>query len=77
MFVRQGILASVAGIVAGSVVALLLSKWLASSLCGISPTDPLTFAAIPMVFLLVAAMACFVPARQAASVDPLTALRQE
>jgi putative ABC transport system permease protein len=77
MVVRQGILLTVAGIAAGTLFAALLTKLLASLLYGTSPTDPLTFAAIPVVFLLVAAMACFVPARQATSIDPLTALRQE
>jgi putative ABC transport system permease protein len=77
MVVGQGILLSVAGIAAGTLFAMMLTKLLASLLYGISPTDLLTFAAIPAVFLLVAAMACFVPARQATSIDPLTALRQE
>jgi len=77
MVVRQGIVLTVAGIAAGTLVAAPLTKLLASMLYGISPTDPLTFAAIPVIFLLVAAVACFVPARQATSIDPLTALRQE
>jgi putative ABC transport system permease protein len=77
MIVRQGILLTVVGIVAGTLVAALLTKLLASFLYGTSPTDLLTFAAIPVVFLLVAAIACFVPARQATSIDPLMALRQE
>jgi putative ABC transport system permease protein len=77
MVVRQGMMLTVAGIVAGTLFAALLTKLLASLLYGTSPTDLLTFAAIPVVFLLVAAMACFVPARQATSIDPLTALRQE
>jgi putative ABC transport system permease protein len=77
MVVRQGLVLAAAGIVAGTLVAAMLTKLLASLLYGTSPTDPLTFAAIPVVFLLVAAMACFVPARQATSIDPLMALRQE
>ncbi|MGA3189502.1 MAG: ABC transporter permease [Bryobacteraceae bacterium] len=77
MVVRQGIVLTVAGIVAGTFFAVLLTKLLASLLYGTSPTDLLTFAAIPVVFLLIAAMACFVPARQATNIDPLTALRQE
>jgi predicted permease len=77
MVVRQGIVLTVAGIVAGTLFAALLTKLLASLLYGTSPTDLLTFAVIPVVFLLVAAMACFVPARQATSIDPISALRQE
>lgn len=77
MVVRQGIVLTVAGIAAGTLCAALLTRLLASLLYGVSPTDLLTFSAIPLVFLLVAALACFVPARQAATIDPLTALRQE
>ena len=77
MVMRQGMVLTVAGIAAGTVFAALLTKLLASLLYGTSPRDVLTFAAIPVVFLLVAAAACFVPARQATSIDPLTALRQE
>ncbi|HTX36288.1 MAG TPA: ABC transporter permease [Bryobacteraceae bacterium] len=77
MVVRQGMVLTVAGIAAGTLFAALLTKLLASLLYGTSPRDVLTFAAIPVVFLMVAAAACFVPARQATSIDPLTALRQE
>jgi ABC-type antimicrobial peptide transport system permease subunit len=77
MVLRQGIVLTLAGIVAGTFCAAMLTKLLASMLYGTSPTDLATFAAIPVVFLLVAAIACFVPARQATSIDPLTALRQE
>ena len=77
MVVRQGAVLTAAGILAGTLVAALLTKLLATLLYGTSPWDPLTFAVIPPVFLLVAAMACFVPARQATSIDPIAALRQE
>jgi putative ABC transport system permease protein len=77
MVMRQGIVLTAAGLVAGTLFAALLTKLLTSLLYGTSPTDLVTFTAIPVVFLLVAAMACFVPARQATSIDPLTALRQE
>jgi putative ABC transport system permease protein len=77
LIVRQGIALAVGGILAGTVFAALLTKLLANLLYGTSPRDLTTFAAIPVVFLLVAAMACFVPARQATSIDPLMALRQE
>jgi putative ABC transport system permease protein len=75
MLVRQGIALTAAGITAGTLCAALLTKLLAGLLYGISPRDLVTFAAVPIVLLLVAALACFVPARQAASIDPLTALR--
>ena len=75
MLVRQGIALSAAGIVIGTLFAALLTKLLASLLYGTSPRDLLTFAAVPVVLLFVAVLACFVPARQAASIHPLTALR--
>ena len=49
----------------------------ASLLYNVSPTDGLTFTAVPALLLLIALMACLVPARRAASLDPLRALRYE
>jgi ABC-type lipoprotein release transport system permease subunit len=46
-------------------------------LYGISPTDWVTFLLVPLAFLLVAAVACFIPARQVTTIDPHIALRQE
>jgi len=77
MVVRQGMMLTAAGIAVGSAAAALLTKLLAGLLYGTSPRDLPTFVAIPVVFLVVAAVACFVPARQATSIDPLAALRQE
>jgi ABC-type antimicrobial peptide transport system permease subunit len=65
------------GLVAGLVGALLLTRFLASLLYGVSPHDPLTFAAIAALLALVAALACLVPARRATRVEPMTALRAE
>jgi ABC-type lipoprotein release transport system permease subunit len=48
-----------------------------SMLVGIKPTDPVTFSAMVMFFVLIAALATWVPARRAASLDPLNALREE
>jgi putative ABC transport system permease protein len=77
LVVRHGVVLALGGILAGTLCAALLTKLLANLLYGTSPRDLVTFAAIPVVFLLVAALACFVPARQATSIDPLMALRQE
>jgi putative ABC transport system permease protein len=55
--------------------ALGLSRLVASLLFGVSPADPMTFAAVAAVIALVAMIACVVPTRRATQVDPLTAIR--
>jgi ABC-type antimicrobial peptide transport system permease subunit len=65
------------GAVLGLGGALLLSRLISSLLFGVSPTDPLTFAAVVVVLGAVAAPACLIPARRAAKVDPIVALRAE
>ena len=57
--------------------AAWLSSVMQSLLFSVSATDPGTFAAVPILLILVAAFACYVPARRAMSVDPVTALRAE
>jgi len=65
------------GIVAGLVGALTLSRWLGSLLFGVSAVDPLTYAGAIMLFGMVALLACYIPARRAARVDPMVTLRYE
>lgn len=77
LVLRQGLALAVAGTAAGVVAALGLTHLLASLLFGVSPTDPLTFVGTPVMLLAVAALACWVPARRAARVDPVLALRRE
>jgi putative ABC transport system permease protein len=72
-----GLRLSAAGIAAGLVAALLLTRTMTSMLVGIKPTDPLTFSAMVLFFVLIAALATWVPARRAAALDPLNALREE
>ena len=65
------------GIAAGVIGASLLAHVMASLIFGIAPRDPLTFAAVPIVLAIVAAVASIVPARRAAMVDPMAALRDD
>jgi len=66
-----------AGVVVGLVGALALTRVLQSMLYGVSPTDPITYAGGSLLLALVAVVACLVPARRAAAIDPTIALRQE
>jgi predicted permease len=75
MVLRQGLKLVLAGLAIGLAGALVLTRVLTTLLFGIEPTDGLTFVAVSMVLVAVAAIACFVPARRAASVDPMVALR--
>jgi predicted permease len=77
LMIAYGLRLSVVGIAGGLVAALLLTRTMTSMLVGIKPTDPLTFSAMVLFFLLIAAIATWVPARRAAALDPLNALREE
>lgn len=77
MVVQQGLFLAFAGTVLGAMGALALTSFLATFLYGTSPRDVATFAGVSLLFLAVAAVACFIPARQVTSIDPLLALRQE
>jgi putative ABC transport system permease protein len=71
----QGTRLALWGIGLGVIFALALTKFLAALLYGISPADPLTFAAVASLLVLVALAACYVPAQRATRVDPIEALR--
>ncbi len=77
MVVGQGLALAVAGTVLGIGGAIALTRLLSTLLYDTSPTDVFTFVAVSALFLLIAALACFIPARQATEIDPLIALRQE
>ena len=77
LVLRQGIKLVSLGIVIGLAGAWALTRVLATLLYEVKPTDPLTFVTVPVLLIAVAILACWLPARQAASVDPLTALRNE
>ena len=77
LVLRQGARLALVGIGLGTVLALILSKFLATLLYGISPTDPLTFVGVAFLLGFVALAACYVPAQRAMRVDPMVALRYE
>ena len=77
LVLRQGMILVVVGLVIGLGVAWMVTRLLASFLYGVSTTDAFTFAAIPALLILVALLACYLPARRATKVEPLTALRYE
>jgi putative ABC transport system permease protein len=73
----QGLKLSALGIGIGLLAAFAVTRVMSTMLVGVSPTDPLTFAAIAAFFLAVTALACWIPARRAARLDPVQALREE
>jgi ABC-type antimicrobial peptide transport system permease subunit len=77
MILRQGLQLTMAGVMLGLAGAFALTRVLAPSLYGVSAFDPVTFAAVPALLLLVTIVACLIPARRAASVDPMGTLRYE
>jgi putative ABC transport system permease protein len=74
---REGLRLAAIGVLLGLVAALAVTRILSSFLYGVSPTDPLTFGGMTMLLAAVALAASYVPARRAARVDPMTALRCE
>jgi ABC-type antimicrobial peptide transport system permease subunit len=77
MFVRQGLALAGVGVVIGLGAAVGLMRLMKSLLFGISPLDPLTYAAVPVVLVAATVLASYLPARRAAVVDPADALRSE
>jgi len=77
LMLRQGIGVALAGIVVGVLGSLALTRLVESLLVGVTATDPTTFVSIPLLLLAVTAMATYIPARRAARVDPVDALRGE
>lgn len=77
MVLRKGFVLISAGIFIGLFASYALTRFLTSQIWGVSATDPWTFAAVVIVILLVGLTACLLPARSAARVDPLVALRYE
>jgi putative ABC transport system permease protein len=77
MVIGQGLKLALIGVAIGIAGALAVTRFLSTMLFGVKPTDPLTFIAVSLILIAVALAACYIPARRAAKVDPMVALRYE
>jgi len=77
LIVRQGMRPALLGLVAGIFAAAVLTRYMRSLLFQVSTNDPVVFIGVALVLALVAAVACFLPARRAAYLDPVVTLRSE
>jgi putative ABC transport system permease protein len=77
LVVGAGMRLAMIGVAAGLAVAFGLTRLMSALLFGVSPTDPMIFGLIPLLIVIVALLACYIPARRATKVDPLVALRIE
>jgi ABC-type antimicrobial peptide transport system permease subunit len=77
MVVRMGLRLVGIGVAIGLIMSLLIGRVIATQLWGVSAYDPWTLVCVPLVLLITGIVACWIPARRAARVDPLVALRYE
>jgi ABC-type antimicrobial peptide transport system permease subunit len=77
MVLRQGMSLAAMGSIVGLILAAAASQLFAGFLVGVPPIDPVTFVGSAVLFAIVGMIACYVPARRASTVDPLTALRHD
>jgi putative ABC transport system permease protein len=77
MVLRQGLKLTALGLLIGLAAAYALTRYMQSLLFGVKATDPLTFAAIALLLIAVAFVACWIPARRGTKVDPLIAIKYE
>jgi putative ABC transport system permease protein len=77
MVLRQGAKLALVGVCIGVIAAFGLARLMTSLLFGVTAHDPLTFAAVAALLILIALLACYIPARRAMKVDPMVALRYD
>jgi putative ABC transport system permease protein len=77
LVVKHGMLLTLLGALLGLTASFALTRFMQTLLFGVSPNDPLTFIAVAFLLAGVALIACYIPARRATKVDPLTSLRHE
>jgi predicted permease len=77
MIIRQGLILSLIGVAIGSVASFGVARLIATGLVGLGRLSPVTFIVVPVLLIIVAVAACYIPARRASLVDPITALRYE
>ncbi|MCG3160998.1 MAG: Macrolide export ATP-binding/permease protein MacB [Acidobacteria bacterium] len=77
LVVRRGMALALGGVAIGVIASFALTRLMTTLLFNVSATDPLTFIGIPLLLSLVSLLACLIPARRAAKVDPMVALRYE
>ena len=77
LMLRHGIRPVLIGLAIGLAAAAGLSRFMSSLLFEVRPLDPFTFTTVPVILSLIAVLACYLPSRQAATVDPMAVLRNE
>ena len=77
LVIRQGLILTITGLFAGLLLALSLTRLLSGFLYGVKPADPLTLIAVSLLLVIVSLLATYLPARRAANVDPMVAMRYE
>jgi len=77
MVLRKGMSTALIGIRVGTLASLAFTRWIRSLLFEVSPMEPLTFCGVALLLLFTVLVACYIPARRATKVDPMTALRYE